>query len=168
MNTNYTDSDMKKSILMMIAVVSLVALTGCKSTKTAAYHSYATECLGKSMDGRQTLRVWASGRNRADAVEQAKKKAVYDVVFTGISAGGGECNGYPVVDEPNARKKYEDYFDRFFADGGAYSSYVTMDGQKSSGVDKFKGHDNVTYSIVVMVDRSALRRRLENDNIIVK
>lgn len=158
---------MNKTVFLL-AALTITVLVGCKSVKTSAYHSYTTECLGKSMDGTQTLRVWASGRNRADAIEQAQKKAVYDMVFTGITAGSGECNSYPIVDEANARKKYEDYFDRFFADGGAYRNYVSMDGQKVSTIDKTKGHDNVSYGVVVRVDRSALRRRFESDNIIVK
>ncbi len=152
--------------------ISALLLGGCKSketvTSTATYHSYETECLGKSMDGKQTLRVWASGRNKSDAVEQAEKRAVYDVVFTGISAGSGECNAYPVIDEPNARKKYEAYFDKFFADGGAYRKYVSTKGQPKIGTDKFQGKGNLMYGIVVTVNRSALRQRLELDNIIVK
>lgn len=159
-----------KKILCTIAVFA--ALVGCKSNKTAtetvAYHSYEIECMGKSMDGKQTLRVWASGRNRSDAVEQAMKKAVYDVTFSGISAGSGECNSYPVVDEANARKKYEDYFDMFFADGGDYRKYVTTHGQKRGATTKMQGNGSQTYGIIVSVDRTALRKRFEADNVIVK
>lgn len=160
---------MKKYIIICIGIIAVV-LTACKSSKpvTVAYHTYATECLGKSMDGSQTLRVWATGRNRTDAVEQAKKKAVYDVTFTGINAGGGECNAYPVVDEANARKKYEDYFDLFFADGGAYSKYVSISNQKKSSIRKYQGDGNLMYDIIVTVNRSALRQRFVSDNIIVK
>lgn len=154
----------------VIAVILAVVLAGCKSKNitTTTFHSYTTECLGKSMDGSQTLRVWASGRNRADAIEQAKKKAVYDVVFTGIQAGSGECNAYPVVDEPNARKKYEDYFDMFFADGGAYSKYVSITNQKKSAMHRYYGDGIQTFGIIVTVNRSALRQRFVSDNIIVK
>ncbi len=160
---------MKKQLLFMLAV-ALVVLTGCKSKEvsTAAFHSYTTECLGKSMDGSQTLRVWASGRNRADAIEQAKKKAVYDIVFTGIQAGSGECNAYPIVDEANARKKYEDYFDLFFADGGAYKQYVSSTNQKKSAMQRHYGDGTQTFGIIVTVNRSALRQRFISDNIIVK
>lgn len=156
--------------LIFIAVMTLTLLASCKSKEitTAAFHDYTTECIGKSMDGTQTLRVWASGRNRADAIEQAKKKAVYDVVFAGIQAGGGECNAYPVIDEANARKKYEDYFDLFFADGGAYTQYVSMANQKTSAMQRHYGDGTQTFGIIVTVNRSALRQRFERDNIIVK
>lgn len=161
---------MKKYIVICAGVLALM-FTACKSYQsvtTTAFHNYTTECMGKAMDGTQTLRVWATGRNRADAIEQAKKKAVYDVTFTGINAGGGECNAYPVIDEANARKKYEDYFDRFFANGGAYRKYVSIADQKKSAMDKFQGDGNQMFGIIVTVNRSALRQRFINDNIIVK
>lgn len=159
---------MKYSISILLSVV-LLSFWGCSNkVTTTAYHNYNTECLGKSMDGSQTLRVWASGRNRANAIEQAKKKAVYDVVFAGITGGSGECNAYPVVDEANARKKYEEYFDVFFADGGAYSQYVTTVNQKKSSIDKFQGDGTVMFGIIVSVDRSGLYQRFVSDNIILK
>ena len=159
---------MKKLSVLILSSLAVI-LSGCSSKiTTTAYHNYNTECLGKSMDGTQTLRVWASGRNRTHAIEQAKKKAVYDVVFTGINAGSGECNAYPVIDEANARKKYEEYFDLFFADGGAYSQYVSTENQKKSAIDKFKGDGTVMFGIIVSVNRSALYQRFVNDNIIVK
>lgn len=155
---------------LFVVVTILTLLAGCKSKEvtTAAFHNYTTECIGKSMDGTQTLRVWASGRNKADAIEQAKKKAVYDVVFAGIQAGSGECNAYPVIDEANARKKYEDYFDLFFADGGAYTKYVSMANQRTSAMQRHYGDGTQTFGIIVTVNRSALRQRFEHDNIIIK
>lgn len=160
---------MKKHFLFAVAIMT-IGLVGCKSKEvtTVAFHSYTTECLGKNMDGSHTLRVWASGRNRADAIKQAQKKAVYDMVFTGISAGGSECNAYPIVDEANARKKYEKYFDIFFADGGDYSKYVSFANQKKSAIQRYYGDGTQTFGILVTVNRSGLSQRLVNDNIIVK
>ena len=147
-------------------------LSGCKSEQpvvtTAAFRNYTTECLGKDMDGNQTLRVWASGKNRKDAIEQAKKKAVYEVTFSGIAAGSGECNAFPVVDEANARKKYEQYLDLFFKDGGAYRKYVSIENDKKSSMDKYHRDGNQLYGIIVSVNRSALRKRFVKDKIIVK
>lgn len=157
-----------RDLLLALAVLALLA--GCKTNRptTAAFHNYPTECLGKNMDGTQTLRVWASGRNRTDAIEQAKKKAVYDVVFSGIQAGGGECSAYPLIDEANARKKYEEYFDLFFADGGAYTQYVSTKNQKTGAIQRHHGDGREVAGIIVIVNRSALRKRFEHDNIIVK
>ena len=161
---------MRRSIYLW-AFIGAMMVCSCKSSKevtTTAFHEYPTECLGKSMDGKQVLRVWASGQNRKDAVEQAKKKAVYVVVFEGISAGNGDCSAYPVVDEANARQKYEDYFDVFFANGGEYTKYVSMEKQQKESMQRHQGDGLETSGIVVTVDRSALRKRFQEDNVIVK
>lgn len=163
---------MKNIVHLMLLAVFCIAVASCKSKKdvisTAAFGRYQIECLGTGMDGTQTLKVWASGRNRANAIMLAKKTAVYEITFRGINSGNGGCNVYPVVDEPNARTKYEDYFDAFFKDGGAYEKYVTMQNQKKDAIEKLQGDGFETYGIVLVVDRSALCKRFESDNIIVK
>ena len=63
------------------------------------YNTYKTECLGVEGDGTQTLLTWGQGRNRFDAVEQAKKNAVKDVIFKGINYGKGSCETRPIISE---------------------------------------------------------------------
>ncbi len=160
---------MKKLSTILSSLLMLTLFAACKShevqVSTPAFHNYTTECLGMDMDGRQTLRVWATGRNRTDGVEQAKKKAVYEVVFNGISGGSGQCNTYPLIDEPNARKKYEEYFNRFFTDGGAYKKYVSTTGQWKRTMQIFEGDGTLTCGLIVIVDRAALNARFTDDNL---
>ena len=98
-----------KKLCILMAATALILLTSCGSKKpavqTAGYFNYTTECLGKQADGTQLLKVYAKGVDRADAVREAKKKAIEEVLFKGVSAGDTECSAYPVVDAPNARKK---------------------------------------------------------------
>ena len=89
-----------------------------------------TECISKELDGSLTLRVTGSGRNRTDALEQAKKQAVYDVLFNGVIKGNTDYNMRPIMTEVNARQRYQDYFDIFFMDRGEYSKYVSMEDKR--------------------------------------
>ena len=119
-------------IKFIITGLVLILLTACKSTPTTigSFYSYETECLGLELDGSQTLRVWGEGKNKSDAVEQAKKNAVRDVLFRGIRKGKEDCNLRPLMLETNVQEKYEDYFNAFFADGGEYKEKtvtVTLD-----------------------------------------
>ena len=118
---------------MNIKIKALTILTllsiffSCSTQKTVSTnYSYSTECLGVELDGSQTLKAWGNGRNREDAVEQAKKNAVRDVIFKGIREGKQDCNQKPLVFEVNAQEKYEDYFNKFFADGGEYRNYISL------------------------------------------
>ncbi len=142
-------------------------------TTTSAYYEYEVECLGVELDGSQTLRVWGAGRNKNDAVEQAKKNAVRIVLFKGIHGGLSGCNTKPVVFEVNAEEKYEDYFNVFFMDGGEYLKYVSMKDEKRTNIfkkdkEKEKSRHFVKCGITVRVLRSELKKRLANDNILQK
>lgn len=154
-------------ILSTLALCSL-SLTGCKSSATSVtpYHSVPIECMGVEHDGSQTLRVSGTGRNKADAVEQAKKNAVCEVIFKGIRYGKQECNMRPLVTEVNAEEKYENYFNIFFADGGEYLKYVSMADERNHSRDKAKAQAFVSYTITVRVLRAELKERLKADHVI--
>ncbi len=160
---------MKNKIIMSIFIISV--LTSCKlkqQKKTAGYYNYETECLGVELDGSQTLRTWGIGRNRLDAVEQAKKNAVRDVLFKGILKGKSECNQKPVLFEVNVQEKHEDYFNKFFADKGAYSEFISMKDERIiSGIFKEKKRieDEVNEEVVVRVLRAELKKKMIDDKI---
>lgn len=151
-------------------VVCAVFMSACKSTTEIsseyAFATFETECLGVELDGTQTLRAWGKGKNKADAIEQARKNAVRDVIFKGINSGSGECNKRPLITEVNALEKYEYYFNAFFKDGGAYKKYVSSEDEKRTSKIKAKHSTQENYGIVVRVKRAELRERLIDDGIL--
>jgi len=158
---------MKNFIAPLFVLVLTFSATAQK--KTAGYYAYKTECLGVELDGSQTLKAWGNGRNRADAVEQAKKNAMRDVIFKGIREGKQECNQKPLIFEVNAEEKYEDYFNAFFADGGEYKNYVSLRDERIGDKinrDRKKMTESVTNGLVVRILRAELKAKLIADNII--
>ena len=157
-----------KSALCLLALALM--LGGCRSvteaSSDAAYANFKPQCLGVAMDGTQNLRVFGKGKGKAQAIEQAKKNAVSEVIFNGIQ-GSGDCNKRPLVNEVNARERYEDYFNAFFATGGAYTKYVRLDENRTSRI-KAQTDDLVQYGVTVRIDRAALRARLQDDGILPK
>ncbi len=160
---------MKKLMLLGLIAFAGWGLVGCRSQKVdtvAAYHTYDVECLGVELDGSQTLRAYGNGRNKQDAIEQAKKNAVYAVIFKGVHQGLNGCNTRPLINEANAAEKYEEYFNIFFADKGAYRKYVSTEDTKPGSNTKAKASDLVNYGVTVRVLRSELRERLKSDNVL--
>jgi hypothetical protein len=160
-------------IKAIIIAAMLCAFTGANAQikKTAGNYTYKSECMGVEGDGSQTLKAWGNGRNRADAVEQAKKNAVKDVLFNGILEGKPECNPKPLIFEVNAREKYEDYFNAFFADGGPFRDYISLRDERifdKISRDRKKARESVTHGLIVRVLRAELRERLIADGIIKK
>ncbi|MCH5174100.1 MAG: hypothetical protein J1D85_07840 [Bacteroidales bacterium] len=125
-----------------------------------------TECIGKELDGSLTLRVWGTGRNRTDALEQAKKNAVYDVLFKGVTKGVTDYNMRPVMTEVNARARYQDYFDIFFMDKGEYLKYVSMEDKRSGSTKVRRNYREVSLCTTVRVLVPQLRARLKQDGLL--
>ena len=65
---------------------------------------------------------------------------------------------------PNARQKYEDYFNKFFKDSGNFKKYV--DEVDKDLRNSFQGAGTQTWGIVVQIDRNALKKRMQKDKII--
>lgn len=157
---------MKKKLTLFLFLIASITF-GQK--KIAGNYQYKTECMGVELDGSVTLKAWGNGRNRADAVEQAKKNAVRDIIFTSVLEGKQECPRKPLILEVNAEEKYEKYFNAFFVDGGEYKNFISLKderiGEKISR-DRKKARESVTNGLIVRVLRSELKSKLIADGII--
>lgn len=158
-----------KRIIYILTFTAFIGFSSCKTptqvSSEYAFATFQTECLGVELDGSQTLRVFGKGKNKADAIEQAKKNAVRDILFKGINAGSGECSQRPLINEVNAQEKYAYYFNPFFKDKGSYLNYVKLDEKRLSRI-KSSNSTQENWGVVVTVDRPALQQQLINDNII--
>lgn len=147
-------------LLMLLLSTTLVAQS------SGLFADIETECLGVELDGSETLRVWGVGRNKQDAVEQAKKNAVQHVLFVGVRKGNKGCNTKALLLEVNAEQKYQYYFNLFFKDGGEYLKYISMEDKRSFSNQKKKNKVQSMYGVTVRVLRSELRQRLIDDHIL--
>ncbi len=154
---------MKKLILTLVAVLSI---TYADAQTQPVYARSSVRCMGVELDGSQTLRVQGYGRNRSDAKEQAMKNAVWAVIFDGIKDGVEGCNMRPLVTEVNAKERYEDYFNIFFSDNGAYLEYVSLRDTKRRSGGRSKDKLGYAYDLTIRVLRPQLKARLKADNVI--
>ena len=148
----------------------LVSFALHSQSSTAGFVSNKAECLGTELDGSMTLRSWGIGRNNSDAVEQAKKNAVAEVIFKGISVGQSVCSRSPLLIDMGAEKKHEEYFATFFSDDGPYKEFVNLNDEKIKHKikrEKKKTDVSVTKSVIVRVNRLALKKKLVADNIML-
>lgn len=160
---------MQKYLILACALLGTLLFSSCGTKKTSslgAFYSFETECLGTEYDGSLTLRAWGEGNSKKDAVEQAKKKAVRDVIFKGITRGVQDYNMRPLVTESNAMEKYQDYFNRFFSDGGEYLHYVNTKDEKSNSKQVMENRQIYKYGVTVRVLSLELKKKLQNDGII--
>ena len=158
---------MKTKISLLIILLS--TCFGFSQKNIAGNYGYKTECLGVELDGSETVKAWGNGRNRSDAVGQAKKNALRDVIFFGLVEGKQDCKQKPLILEVNALEKYEDYFNKFFADGGEFKNYISLRDERifdKVSRDRKKARESVTNGLILRVLRSELKQKLIADGII--
>ena len=150
----------------MVGLVVLAVSCHTHTHTTAA--SYASECeyLNHEGDGSITVRAYGQGRNRGDAMAQARKNAIEQVIFKGIYVPGNSALSRPLVYEVNAREKYEDFFNTFFRDGGDFNSFVNGDDRRINTNEKHWSGTQVKISTTLTVERGLLKQYLKDINII--
>lgn len=154
---------------MIVASIAMLAIS-CKSKKsTAMYYSYTTTCVGSENEGSQNLVAYGNGVNTQEALDQAVKNALNDVIFKGIKEGKQGCAIKPLVFEVNAKEKHESYFSNFFSKNGDYKKYVVL--TKEVALDKtIEKTQSTTQGVlkgaVVKVLLLDLKQRLQQDGII--
>jgi hypothetical protein len=156
-----------KTIIYMFTI-SLFLIVSCKSSGSlSGSYSHEIECMGSELDGSVTLKAWGKGRNRFDAIEQAKKDAVNAVLFAGIRNGKSDCDTGPVLNAPNIRANKSDYFNNFFKDGGDYKKFVSSKDESLAKKERAKGRDGeVMFGFIVRVMRSELKKKMITDGIL--
>ena len=161
---------MKKFLLFaLIVVVSSALCYGQgkdrrKSFKSWENYEVSTEKVG--VDGTKFIKVWGFGKNVDKAVMNAKRNVVHACIFRGLPANTNVNSTPAILKDTDAYAKNEEYFDDFFAAGGAYLGFINMttDGIPS-GQDRRKVKGGYKVAIYVQVMYDNLKDKLENDGI---
>jgi hypothetical protein len=161
---------MKHTILFTL-VFSSCLLAGCKSKidTISGYYDYETECVSVNRTGFQTVKAWGIGMDEKEAILNARRRAVDDILFQGITGGNSLCDMRPIISNPNKRRDNVNYFRNFFAANGAFENYAGLPEenwlrQKMKVNKKNKGR--LAYEIIIEVDVDGLRNQMKRDNLI--
>ncbi len=156
-----------KYIITLIASVILISC-GVQSS-TLPYYDQKPQILRSELDGSYIIRTMGKGNSTASALEEAKKNALYDIIFNGISSSSSRTSSLkPLLLEVNAKEKYNDYFNVFFADGGDYKQYVSQQSKPSGSKTFTKNKLQVLCHTNVVVNLPALKEKLIADKILKK
>jgi hypothetical protein len=136
----------------------LVLIFSCQSQKNiAGNYTYKTECAGDADNGQFLLKAWGKGLNKKEAIENARKNALKDVLFSGVFTGDPACGRNAMLTEVNAMEKHKSFFENFFSRNGDYKDFIK--GQKN-GVnpkyDKKKSRFGVVYGTILIFKQTEL------------
>lgn len=161
---------MKKHLVIVIGGLILIAVS-CKSKieTISGYYDYETECVSVNRNGMQTVKAWGVGMKEKDAILNARRRAIDDVLFKGLTGGNSSCNMRPIISNPNTRINQENYFNRFYDSNGAFEKYAGLPDEnwirQKLKINK-KNDGKLAYEIIIEIDIVGLKEQLRNDNII--
>jgi hypothetical protein len=145
-------------ILTVFFVSPVLGQVFNKQKKTASYYNVETECLEDKLDGSFVLNAWGKGSSKSEAIDQAKRNVLNDILFNGVNKG---CQMRPLIVEVNAASKYRSYVYAFFAK--EYKDFISI--EKSPKSQK-KSRKQTSYGIKIRVKVEAIRQKLIEDNIL--
>lgn len=157
---------MKRSLLLL-SIAILPLLIGCGIQSSQAFYNYDSRIISSELDGSYNIRAFGRGRNAVVAYDEARKQAVYDVLFNGVQSSNSRISSLqPLMLEVNAKTKYEDYFNIFFADGGAYRDFTSLHDTRILTENWHNNKLQILVQVSITVDRKALKQKLIEDNIL--
>lgn len=157
---------MKRSLLLL-SIAILPLLIGCGIQSSQAFYNYDSRIISSELDGSYNIRAFGRGRNAVVAYDEARKQAVYDVLFNGVQSSNSRISSLqPLMLEVNAKTKYEDYFNTFFADGGAYRDFTSLHDTRILTENWHNNKLQILVQVSITVDRKALKQKLIEDNIL--
>lgn len=157
----------RNHIAGLLVLISILFYCCKPSNDLSGNYAHEIECIGAELDGSVTLKSWGKGRNRADALEQARKEAVNAVLFLGIRNGKPDCDSRAILNAPNIREKKSDYFNDFFKDEGPYKNFVSNKDESFGKKERANGRDGeVMYGFVIRVLRSELKKQMIKEGIL--
>lgn len=115
--------------------------------------------------GHKIFKVWSFGRKSDLTDEICMRNAIHGILFRGLTAEDMGTQGSVPALVPDGYESHKDYFDTFFASGD-FLQFVqpASKGAKQAG-DVVKMKKDHKVGLLVQVNLSALRKRLEKDGI---
>lgn len=148
----------------MMLLSFLWIVTGCKApvAGVSGNYIYKTECMGAGTDGTLLVKAWGTGVSEKEAVEQAKIKALRDILFSGIREGKADCGMIALLTEVNVYEKNEAYFTDFFSKRGPYADFVkTATSKKDMEVKPVRS--GVTVGLLLRILQVDLKQKMSKD-----
>jgi hypothetical protein len=123
-----------------------------------------TECVKIEHDGYVTIKIWDTKKGAKYKPEQARKDAIYAILYSGVSGSNGCSTQPPILNKPEAIDNFKSIQKRFFSKKGKWTSFTRSSTTETTlsedlGVNKYKVYQ-------VSVSKNELRKYLEEQKII--
>lgn len=158
------------TIFKALLCIVVLSFASCKAKQEvnqnviSGYYDYDTECVTVNMDGSVLVKSWGSGVDQKDGELNARRNAVNDILFKGVS-NGNACNITALISNKNAQRDHKALLQEFYKKRGDFEDFVSK--AKTDKVDKEtlrKGKK--AYEVLVSIDVNGLKSYFKNKQLI--
>ncbi|MDG1057303.1 MAG: hypothetical protein P8O83_06210 [Flavobacteriaceae bacterium] len=153
---------MKKKYLFKVIPLILVFSSlffSCSTSKV-----FQTECFSLASSGYVEITIWDGKTGAKYSQEQARKDAIYAILFSGVSGSKGCSSQPPILNTEDAESKFEKISKDFFSKTGQWNRF-TSSAKVSNSVPASIG-ENKWKVYQVSISKNELRKYLEEQKII--
>lgn len=156
-----------KSLKIIALAVCALLLAACGAKMSQAYYNEKSQVLSSNYDGTYVIRTQVRGRNAAIDFTDAQRKVVSEALFEGFQpASSGIEQIKPIIFDPNARAKHEEYFNSFFRDGGEWTKYASLKDKRTATTTYKRANAQMVETVTVTIHYAALKQKMKDDGII--
>ena len=128
------------------------------------YATYQTRSIAPHANSCYLIRAQGRGSTKKEAIDNAVRQAVRDVIFNDIQVTYGDHKPLKrLINDPSTEQKNETFFNNFFQPGGDYARYAQVVNEDK---DEFSNGENYkTVILNVIVNRGELKSYLSGKNL---
>ena len=153
----------KKLAFLGHILLILFCLSACKSSMPSSYASYESRVIDKEEKGFYVIRAQGTGTTKDKAAEDARRQAVYDVLFKNMhSTYGNHQMLKAVISDPLQIEKRTNFFNTFFDEKKNYGKYI---GKCDSKKEEYRSGSSYKVVMNVAVNRKALLDYMKENDI---
>lgn len=156
-------------VLIFSALLSLGVSINANGKERVVPFNYELSVVqegNSATSGHKIFKVWSFGKKGDLTQEICMRNAIHGLLFRGLVAEDMGSQGSVAALVPDGYESHKDYFDAFFSSGDflQFIQPASKGAQQAGDVVKMKKEYRV--GLLVQVNLSALRKRLEKDGII--
>jgi len=161
---------MKRIVMVALFLFAVFAVVEAKSKDEELYNYELSisEENTSAASGFKVFKVWSYGKKKELLTKEVcMKNAVHGMLFKGLAGGDSGTQGYVPAIVPDGYDSNKKYFDKFFSSGD-YAQYIQLSNKGAIQAGDCIKITRKQYKVgmLVQVNYSALRKRMETDNII--
>lgn len=145
------------SLFLCLMVCSLACMADDKLPE------YALEGAGTGAQGSYLIKISLISKDKKPDDSKLLRAAVHGVLFKGFNNKELRQHQKPLAGSPAVEAQHPDYFNSFFADGGAYTNYADV---VSGSRQVMKTGKKYRVTVTVTVYKDQLRKDLESAGVL--